>query len=252
MPGRSPQRFAPRPHVRLDRPPLPAGEIARIRRERLDPRPTQWDYLHLDGLRRGLSEALRSIPRSDGPCLDLFCGTKPYAQLLTGCRVWGVDLDRHFGGADVLAAVPLPFRDAVFGIVVCTQALHLVDDPVSTVAEMARVLVPDGHVIVTIPHLFIAEGDLERHWSPADVRRLFVGWRDVSVRGIDGPGVALAFVVGRLTMLAARRWRPVRMLFTPIVVVMNLVCRLLDLVLSPLAGRWPHGLIVLARPPKAR
>jgi SAM-dependent methyltransferase len=251
MPGRPPQSFAPRPPVRLDRPPLPVGEIARIRRERLEPRPTQWDYLHLEGLRRGLSEALESIPRSDGPCLDLFCGTKPYAQLVPGRRVWGVDLDRHFGGADVLAAVPLPFRDAAFGIVLCTQALHLVDDPVATVAEMARILAPDGRAIVTIPHLFIGEGNLERHWSQADVRRLFVGWRDVSVRGIDGPGVALSFVVGRMTMLAARRWRAVRALYTPIVVLMNTVCRLLDLVLSPFARRWPHSVIVVARPPKA-
>lgn len=252
MPDRSPERLAPRPPVRLDRPPLPPGEIARIRRERLEPGPTQWDYLHLEGLRRGLSEALGSIPRSDGPCLDLFCGTKPYAPLIPARRVWGVDLDRHFGGADVLAAIPLPFRDAAFSTVLCSQALHLVDDPVATVGEMARVLAPDGRAIVTIPHLFIAEGNLERHWSQADVRRLFAGWRDVSVRGIDGPGVALAFVVGRLTMLAARRWRAVRILFPPIVVLMNAVCRLLDVVLSPFMRRWPHSLIVVARPPDTR
>jgi SAM-dependent methyltransferase len=254
MPDRSPrhERFAPRPPAKLDRPPLPREEIARIRRERLDPRPTQWDYLHLEGLRRGLSEAFSTIPRSNRPSLDLFCGTKPYSPLVPASRVWGVDLDRHFAGADVLSAVPLPFRDGAFSIVLCSQALHLVDDPVATVAEMARVLTPDGRAVVTVPHLFIGEGDLERHWSQADVRTLFVGWHDVSVRGIDGLGAALAFVVGRLTMLASRRWPAVRMLYTPLVVLMNKVCRALDWVLVPFARRWPHSLIVVARPPKVR
>ena len=244
--------FVPRPPAKLDRPPLPTEEIARIRRERIEPRPTQWDYLHLEGLRRGLSDAFNAIRPSDRPWLDLFCGTKPYQPLIPANRVWGVDLDRHFGGADVLSTVPLPFRDGAFGVVLCSQALHLVDDPVSTVAEMSRVLAPDGRAVVTIPHLFIGEGDLERHWSQADVLRLFGGWHDVSIRGVDGPGAALAFVAGRITMLAARRWRAARVLYTPLVLLMNVVCRLLDRALTPFSRRWPHSLIVIARPAKVR
>jgi SAM-dependent methyltransferase len=250
MHDRSSERhgFVPRPPVKLDRPPLPRKEIARIQRERVEPRQTQWDYLHLDGLRRALIAAFATIPRSDGLCLDLFCGTKPYSRLVPARRVWGVDVDRHFGGADVLSTLPLPFRDDAFSIVLCSQALHLVDDPVSTVAEMRRVLAPDGRAVVTIPHLFIGEGDLERHWSQADVLKLFDGWRDVSIRGVDGPGAALAFVVGRITMLAARRWRAARVLYTPLVLLMNVVCRLVDWALTPFSRRWPHSLIVMARP----
>jgi hypothetical protein len=242
--------FVPRPPAKLDRPPLPPEEIARIRRERIEPRPTQWDYLHLEGLRRGLTDAFNAIGPSDRPWLDLFCGTKPYQPLIPANLVWGVDLDRHFGGADVLSTVPLPFRDGAFAVVLCSQALHLVDDPVSTVAEMARVLAPDGRAVVTIPHLFIGEGDLERHWSQTDVRTLFVRWQDVSVRPVDGPGAALAFTVGRLAMLAARRWRAVRMLYSPTVVLMNKLCSVIDRVLVPFAQRWPHSLIVVARPPR--
>src|SRR5918994_5304134 len=235
MPYRSrpEEPFAARPRAKLNRLPLPEEEIARIRRERIAPRPTQWDYLHLEGLRRALPEAFSTNPRSNRPSLDLFCGTKPYLPLVPASRAWGVDLDRHFGGADVLSTVPLPFRDGTFSIVLCSQALHLVDDPVFTVAEMARVLAPDGRAVVTIPHLFIGEGHFERHWSQADVRSLFDGWHDVSLRGIDGPGAAVAFVLGHLTMLAARRWSAVRMVHTPIVVLMNTVCRVLDRVLVP-------------------
>lgn len=241
--------FAPRPPTKLDRPPLAPDEVEKIRRERLEPRPTQWDYLHLHGLRRELAAALGSLPHLNGPVLDLFCGTKPYAELIPRRHVWGMDLDRHFRGADVVATIPLPFRDGAFAIVLCSQALHLVDDPVVTLDEMARVLAPDGHAIVTIPHLFIGEGDLERHWSKRDVRRLFAGWREVSVRGIDGPGVALAFVSGRIAMLAARRSRIARALYPVFVRVLNDACASIDALLRPLHGRWPQGLIVVARPP---
>jgi hypothetical protein len=102
---------------------------------------------------------------------------------------------------------------------------------------------------VTIPHLFIGEGDLERHWSKRDVRRLFAGWREVSVRGIDGPGVALAFVSGRIAMLVARRSWIARALYPVFVRVLNGACASIDALLRPLHGRWPHSLIVVARPP---
>ena len=180
-------RFAARPPFKLHRPRLSEEEIERARRERREPRFTQWDYLHLSGLRRGLLAGFRLVPPPSGPVLDLFCGTKPYLELIPWRPVWGLDLDRHFGRADVLGAEPLPFRDGAFGVVFCSQALHLVDDPVATVQEMARTLAPGGHAIVTIPHLFLAEGDFERHWSQDDLRALFVGWGDVRVLRIDGP-----------------------------------------------------------------
>jgi SAM-dependent methyltransferase len=241
--------FDARPPARWDRPILPESEVERIRRERRDPRFTQWDYLHLEGLRRALVRTFREIPEPTWPVLDLFCGTKPYLELIPWLPVWGMDLDRHFGRADVLGALPLPFRDGAFGVVLCSQALHLVDDPAATVEEMARILAPGGHVIVTIPHLFVAEGDFERHWSRQDLGRLFGGWEDVRIHGIDGPGAAFAFVVGRLTMLAARRWRLIRALFTPSVVLLNVVAATLDRLLAPLHRRWPHSLLLVARRP---
>ena len=242
-------RFEARPRTRLDRGILPESEIERIRRERREPRFTQWDYLHLAGLRRALVRAFQQIPEPTRPVLDLFCGTKPYLELIPWVPVWGIDIDRFFGRADVLGALPLPFRDDTFGVTLCSQALHLVDDPATTVKEMARVLAPGGHVIVTIPHLFLAEGDFERRWSRQDLSRLFAGWDDVQIHGIDGPGTALAFVVGRLATLAARRFRLIRMLFTPSVVLLNAAAATLDRLLAPLHRRWPHSLLLVARRP---
>jgi SAM-dependent methyltransferase len=239
--------WAARPETRFDRPRLDEEEIERVRQERLAPQITQWDYLHLSGLRRGLGAAFRAVGPVLGPCLDLFCGTKPYLEMIRSQPVWGLDLDLHFGRADVLGSVPLPFRDSSFGVVVCSQALHLVDDPRRTVDEMHRVLRPGGAAIVTVPHLFIAEGDFERHWSPAELRGLFDGGWDVEMRGVGGPGAALAFVVGRLAMLVARRVRVSAPLFKWCMVVMNTAGEAIDLLLSPFHRRWPHGLVLVAR-----
>ena len=250
MAGRS-SRLAARPRVRVERPALTDDEIDRIRRERLAPSPTQWDYLHLGGLRRGLASAVERVARNgaEGPVLDLFCGTKPYAPLMPWTPVVGVDIDGHFGGADVVGDLPLPFPDASFGVAVSTQALHMVDDPVATVDEMRRVVADRGYAVVTIPHLFLAEGDFERHLSKADLVGLFSSWEAVAVRGIGGPGAALGFVTGRLAMLAARRWAAVRAVYTPGVLALNGLAAALDAVLLPLHRRWAHSLVLVARRP---
>ena len=243
------RRFGARPTTRLRRARLSEAEIELARRERLTPRITQWDYLHLSGLRRGLLASFRMVPGDAAPVLDLFCGTKPYVELIPWEPVWGADIDDHFGRADVLATAPLPFRDGAFGLVLCSQALHLVDDPVATVREIARVVAPGGNAVVTIPHLFLAEGAFERRWGPADLRALFAGWDDVRIAGIDGAGAALAFVLGRVAMLVGRRWTVLEPLLRPAFAFMNAVCAALDAWSTPLHRRWPHSLVLIARRP---
>jgi SAM-dependent methyltransferase len=202
--------------------------------------------LHLSGLRLGLLSSFRMVPGDAGPVLDLFCGTKPYLELIPWRPVWGTDIDDHFGRADLLARLPLPFKDASFGVVLCSQALHLVDDPVATVGEIARVVRPGGHAIITIPHLFLAEGAFERRWRREDLGRLFAGWENVRIAGIDGVGAAIAFVIGRLAMLSARRFRALAPLLPSTIVATNAVCAGLDVLLTPLHARWPHSLVLVA------
>jgi SAM-dependent methyltransferase len=246
--------LAPRPRVRIARSPLGPDEIERIRRERLAPNRNQWDYLHLEGLRRGLVSTIDRLEREGarGPVLDLFCGAKPYAPLVPWKPVIGLDIDRYFGGADVIGDLPLPFRDASFGVAFCTQALHMVDDPVGTVEELGRVVADHGHVVVTIPHLFLAEGDFERHLAKKDLVDLFSDWEGVAVRGVDGPGAALTFVLGRLAMLSARHWRVAGVLYTPAVRSLTAMGAVVDALAGPLRRRWPHSLVLVARrPPRA-
>ncbi|MEJ7813468.1 MAG: class I SAM-dependent methyltransferase [Gemmatimonadaceae bacterium] len=231
------------------RPPLPEARVERIIRERIAPRPTQWDYLHLAGLRRALADALRQLPVSRGPVLDLFCGAQPYRSLIPWGPVWGLDIDLHFRRANVLGALPLPFRDDTFTVALCTQALHLASDPPAAVAELRRVLIPGGSVIVTVPHIFRREIPAERKWTERDLRALFSGWRDVHVQGIGGPGRGLIFYPGSMAAAAGRRWPPARLALPVVGITLTAAGTVLDTVLRPLANRWPESLILVARRP---
>lgn len=240
-------RLAARPPTRLDRPVLSEAEIELARRERREPHRDQWDYRHLEGLRRGLVDAFGYVGPTAGPVLDLHCGTQPYRELMPWPQVIGVDVDRHFGRADVVSGLPLPFRDGAFQVAVCTQALHLVDDPVRTVAELHRTLAPGGSLVATLPHLFLAEGDFERHWRRSDVQALLAGWDDVRITGVDGPGTAAAFAAGRLLMLASRRISLLSWVLPRLVRVMHALAGAVDDAFRAVSWRWPHTLVVVAR-----
>jgi SAM-dependent methyltransferase len=248
MPSEDP-RFAPRPPVRFERPRLSDAEIESIRRDRLRPRITRGDYVHLAALRRALASAIRQLGEDQAPVLDLFCGTKPYLELLPWRPTWGLDLDAHFGRADVIGSLPLPFRNDSIGLVWCTQALYLADDPIGVVNEAARVLRPQGHAIISILSHFWAESDAERHWSPADLAMLFAGWEDVRVLPAGGPAAAIGLTGGRALAAVARRWPSMEAISVSAIVVMNTVLGALDLLASP-RRRWPHGLVLIAKSPQ--
>jgi SAM-dependent methyltransferase len=226
---------------------LPERVIERIRSERLRPRPTQWDYLHLVGLRDALANAFRTIDLVPGPVLDLYCGTRPYDSLIPRRPVWGMDRDRHFGRADVLSDLPLPFPDQTFAAILCTQALYLVDDPEATVTEMHRVLAPGGYAVVTVPHIFRRELATERRYSPAQLAAMFGAWAHVSVTGIGGPGTGLAFFPGSVAGAVARHFKPARLALPFVSLAINGAGWAMEKALSPLAGRWPASLIAVAR-----
>ena len=230
----------------VGRVPLSERTVERIRRERYAPRFTQCDYLHLRDLQRALGQALASVAPPAGPVLDVYCGTQPYRDLISARRVWGLDLDRHFGRTDVAGTVPLPFRDGSFALVLCTQALHLVDDPAAAVREMGRVLSGGGRVIVTVPHIFRREIPTERKLSAEQLRALFAGW-DVVVIGFGGLGSALAYFPASLANGAARRWPVLRAVLPLLALLLNATAGLLDFVLRPLARRWPASWIVVAK-----
>lgn len=233
---------------RMPRPRLPEHIVERIRRERYEPRFSQCDYLHLRDLRDALVTALAGIRLPSGPALDLYCGTQPYQAMLPARRIVGLDIDRHFGRTDVVGSVPMPFRDGAFALVLCTQALHLVDEPATAVQEMRRVLGRGGCAVITIPHVLRRELAAERKFSKQQLLALFDGW-DVEVTGFGGMGSVLAYLPGSIVNGAARRWPVLRIVLPVVGNLLNTLGELADRLLTRMGRRWPASWLVLATVP---
>jgi SAM-dependent methyltransferase len=182
-------------------------ELERIRRLRRHPRRTQFDYLHLRKLVDGLAEVLERVGRPHGDVLDVFCGSRPYEDLLpAGSRCTGLDVTDAFGVADVVTDEFLPFDDASFDLVVSTEAFYYVRDPRRGVSELRRVLRPGGAAVLTLPLVWEYDRTvLEHRWTGPELRELFEGWDDVEVIENGGRAVSWALLGGVLLRSVHRR-----------------------------------------------
>jgi SAM-dependent methyltransferase len=105
---------------------------------------------------------------------------RPYEELFAGWEYVGIDVeasgrpaenkrvDLFFDGLDI------PFEDASFDAVLCTEVLEHCVDADRLVGEMYRVLRSGGHAVITVPFMW-GEHELPfdfRRYSTNGVRRL--------------------------------------------------------------------------------
>lgn len=134
-----------------------------------------------------------------GRLLDLGCGQVPlygvYRTLVheVTCVDWsdGPHIDRCCDLAE-----PLPYADASFDTVILSDVLEHVPDPALVWREMARVLAPEGKVIMSVPFFYWV------HAHPHDFYRYtnFALERFVRINGLSL--VALQPLGGLLDVLA--------------------------------------------------
>jgi SAM-dependent methyltransferase len=175
--------------------------VAKMRRTRRYPRPTQFDYLHMRRLVDDLTAAVARVGADAKDVLDIYCGARPYDDLLpSGAAITGLDVPGNpYGLADVVTDEFLPFEDESFDIVMCIEAFHYVTDPVHGVAEIGRVLRPGGHVLVAIPLVWEYNRTiLEHRYTGPELASLFAGWSDVTVIENGGRAVSWATLTGSL------------------------------------------------------
>jgi SAM-dependent methyltransferase len=103
-----------------------------------------------------IEQSMMQIGRT-GRLLDLGCGTQPYKRYYAGRCEQVVSADYSVRSKiDVrLSATALPFPDASFDVVLFSEVLEHVDEPVRAVKEIARVLKPGGRLLLTVPFNFM-------------------------------------------------------------------------------------------------
>lgn len=226
-----------------------------MRRSRRHPRPTQFDYLHLRYLVDDLAEALRSLPGPVEDALDVYCGTRPYDDLLpAGTRCVGLDIDNRYGAADVTTREFLPFEDESFDLVISTAGFHYIPDPGRGVAEIRRVLRPGGTVVITIPFAWEYDGStLEHRYTGPELEALFGGWDEVRIAENGSRGASWALLTGRIVAFAEA---PLPGFLRPLFALAYLAVNGVGLAIEALdrrfvhgAYRWPVNLLLSARKP---
>ena len=140
----------------------------------------------------------------NGLLLDVGCGRKPYGKWLPNIeRHMGVDMPSTMHGpehADVWAsALALPFPDATFDSVLCTEVLEHTPDPAVGLREMARVSKAGSLLVLTVPF------SEQLHEKPYDFCRFtsywlehllkITGWEILQLRPRGGAWLELGFRV---------------------------------------------------------
>lgn len=116
---------------------------------------------------------LSQLARCRAPLLDLGCGNRPYRDHYPPGLTVGADVQQSsLGCVDVILddSAPLPFADAAFETVLCSQVLEHVEDPCRLLAETCRVLRPGGRLILSCPFIWAL------HERPHDYLRFSEYW----------------------------------------------------------------------------
>ena len=206
------------------------------------------------GLHRGIA---KFAPRLGGDVLDFGCGSKPYEELFAHCDSYvGIDVedaghdhanskvDRYYDGRDI------PFGDAHFDGAVSFEVFEHVVDLDHTLAEIRRVLKPQGLLLFSMPLVF------GEHEMPHDYRRLtsfgiaqLLDRSGFAIEGIhrtsSNLGTSSQMLIDAIVDCrpAGMWWKILRL---PLVIALNLLALIGDIVI-PKRHDMPLGFVVLAR-----
>ena len=160
-----------------------------------------------------------------GDLLDVGCGEMPYRSFLpeavryTGIDVPQADAFAMQGSDEVISfdGLSIPFPDASFDTVLCTEVLEHSPQPLALIAEMERVLKPGGTLIATVPF------SARVHYAPYDFYRfsryalqdMFKTFDHVNIeeRGNDIAVIANKLIVVALRLIQPSRFRLLSCIF---------------------------------------
>ena len=219
-------------------------------KERQVPSPKPWraNYIHVRTLNAQIRASIaRGLQGQTGlAVLDVGCGARPYEPHFERMAAEYTGVDSVNGPrVDVVSrAEELPFPANSFDCVICTQVLHLVDDPLAVTSEVARVLRAGGLALFSTHGVAHYHPPPEDHWrwTHTGLQRLLRqtgDWASVDVWFNGGTASALAYLIGSALETICNQAR-LGFLPAPAVYLMNLMAWHLDrLYLQLFPGRPP-------------
>jgi SAM-dependent methyltransferase len=159
-------------------------QVQRESRARLHPSLRNPNWLILRRRRQIFEAGLDRLPGSALCVLDIGGRLQPYRPLLgtRTKRYVAVDLQMTPLVNVGAAAEALPFRDAQFDFVICTQVFEYLPDPGLAVAEIKRVLRKGGVLFLSAPSVFLRDNDKECwRFLPQGLRHLLREFETVEV-----------------------------------------------------------------------
>ena len=168
-------------------------------------------------------------------------------------RMVNVDL-YPFKTVDVVADITnLPFADESVDGVICKATLEHVRDPEQVIAEIRRILRPNGLVFIVVPFI------VGFHAAPSDYHRwtlrgvedcLMRSFRDVKSGLRGGPTSALSWVLQEwLSMVCSLGWDPLYQVLRLVFMAMLFPLKYLDLLVArhPRAAYVSSGFSIVAK-----
>lgn len=177
---------------------------------------------------------------------DFGSGTSQYHE-----RVVCVDGMNYPNVHVVCDLAKTPFKEASLDGIISVAVLEHVPDPASHVAEMQRILKPEGHILCFVPFMqgyHASPNDFQR-LTESGLRQLFRDFEVESVRVGSGPTSALVWILQEwLAMVLSLGSRRLYRLFLPLMWVLSPL-KLLDVLLvhHPEARVIASGLVIEAR-----
>jgi SAM-dependent methyltransferase len=155
-------------------------------------RPSLRDFAYLDCQRRTelIAEQAAKLPSQVRNLLDVGGRGKPYASFFVDRVVNHYVLDVEPGpSVDLVGdARSIPLADGSMDVVLCTQVLEHIPDPVAVIAEIHRVLRVGGTLLLSVPSIFPQHGSPGDYWRfmPQGLQWILRDFRGVTVRGEAG------------------------------------------------------------------
>jgi SAM-dependent methyltransferase len=173
--------------------------------------PSLTDFSYLDCRRR--TQLIREVGARIQPSrilLDIGGRGKPYAEYFRDRVLWHFVVDIEPGASvDFVGdARVLAVADGSVDVVLCTQVLEHIPEPVRVLQEIFRVLRPGGTLILSVPAIFPQHGSPGDYWRymPQGLAWLLRDFHKVEIQGETGTVGSLFLVLNMYLYVFTGPW----------------------------------------------